>query len=633
MKKAYLLFFLSVATCVLTAQVNTDSLWGVWNDTSRPDTTRLWAIQNMAWNIMFTDPDSGAVLAKMELDFAEKQGDKWWQGKALNVIGTTYNLKGEYAAALVSYEKGLVAMTEATEAGVADRKRGIAAICSNMGLIYRSMGDGAKALEYFQKDLALQEERGDQEGVANAYNNIGNVYDDQSNNARALEYYQKGLALQETLNDESGMATSYNNIGNVYLNQGAHEKALEFYNKSLDLRRKLNDRGGIAIALANIGLVYQEQDQPRLALGYVWKSIDILESIGQSPELATSYYSLGFLYANQKDYAKAIELCKKSLLLSRDIHAVKTERDACDCLYQTYKAKGQHELALVYHEQFLALNDSLQKDATSQRLEQMEFARQVLLDSIGKEEEKQEIKLSYQSALNQKTESLNVALIAGIIVLLLALALLGRMLYFQKKSERLQNQALQLEKQQLISKIDLLRTQVNPHFLFNSLSILSSLVHVNADLSEQFIEQLSRLYRYILEQKDRDVVSLRTELDFLESYVFLLKIRFEKKFELQVHLEEADTDRVKIVPLTLQLLVENAVKHNQMSAKKPLVVEISRDQDYLLIKNRLQLRQHRELSTGTGLNSIINRYGLLSEVAVKAGVEGEDFLVRVPLLD
>ncbi|MCC6282518.1 MAG: tetratricopeptide repeat protein, partial [Saprospiraceae bacterium] len=430
MKKAYLLVFLSVATRVLVAQVNTDSLWGVWNDTSRPDTTRLWAIQHMAWNIMFTDPDSGAVLAKLELDFAEKRGDKWWQGKALNVIGTTYNLKGEYAAALAGYQKALVAMTEATEVGAADQKRGIAAICSNMGLIYRSMGDGSKALEYFQKDLALQEERGDQEGVANAYNNIGNVYDDQSNNARALEYYQKGLALQQALNDEPGIATSCNNIGNVYLNQGAHDQALEFYNKALDLRRKLKDQRGIAIALANIGLVYQELDQPRLSLGYVWKSIDILERIGEKPELATSYYSLGFLYANQKEYTKAIELCKKSLLLSRDINAVKTERDACDCLYQTYKAKGQHELALTYHEQFLALNDSLQKDATSQRLEQMEFARQVLLDSIGKEEEKHAIKMSYQSALNQKTNSLNAALIAGIIVLLLALALLGRMLYF-----------------------------------------------------------------------------------------------------------------------------------------------------------------------------------------------------------
>lgn len=631
MKKTYLLFSLSLAAHVLTAQVNTDSLWSIWNDTSRPDTTRLWAMQHMAWDMMFSNPDSGRVLAKMELDFAEKTGDKWWQGKALNVIGTTYNLEGDYVAALAGYQKALAAFFEAT--GAPNRKRGIAAIYGNMGLIYRSMGNGSKALEYFQKDLAIQEERGDQEGIANAYNNIGNVYDDESNTARALEYYQKALVLQEAQNHELGMATSYNNIGNVYLNQDDYDKALEFYNKALLLHQKLNDQRGRAIAFTNIGLVYQMLNQPRQSVGYIRKSIDILEQIGENPELATSYYSLGFLYSSEKEYSKAIEVCKKSLSLSREINAVRSERNACDCLYQTYKAMGQHELALTYHEQFLALNDSLQKDETSQRLEQMEFARQVLLDSIGKEEEKRDIKMSYQSALNQKTKNFNVALIAGVIVLLLALAFLSRMLYFQKKSGRFQNQAQQLEKQQLISEIDLLRTQVNPHFLFNSLSILSSLVHVNADLSEQFIEQLSRLYRYILEQKDRQIVSLRTELDFLQAYVFLLKIRFEEKFELHIHLEEGDTDRYKIVPLTLQLLLENAVKHNRMSAKEPLVVEISRENDFLLIKNRLQLRQHSEPSTGTGLNSIINRYRLLSELTVKAGEEGEGFVVRVPLLD
>lgn len=202
--------------------------------------------------------------------------------------------------------------------------------------------------------------------------------------------------------------------------------------------------------------------------------------------------------------------------------------------------------------------------------------------------------------------------------------------FIQWKSNLLRAQAL--EKANMEARYDTLRNQVNPHFLFNSLSILSSLVHVNADLSERFIEQLSRLYRYILEQKDRNLVPLRTELDFLQSYVFLLKIRFENKFELQIHLEKADTDRYKIVPLTLQLLVENAVKHNQMSAKAPLVVEISIANDYLLVKNRLQLRQHRDASTGTGLNSIINRYRLLNELPVQAGEEQGDFVVRVPLL-
>ena len=630
MRKTYLLLLLSLATRVLIAQVNTDSLWGVWNDTRMPDTTRLDAIQKMAWEIMFTSPDSGRVLAYKELDFAGQKQEKWWQAKAMNVVGTTYNLEGNYASALTAYQKALSLANEYK--GKVDQRRGVAAIYSNVGLIYRSMGEGAKALEYFQKDLAIQEDRHDNEGIANAYNNIGNVYDDQSDNARALEYYQKALALQQAQQDDLGMATSYNNIGNVYLNQDVFDKALEFYNKSLELRIKMQDRRGAAIAFTNIGMAYQMLNEPREAVGYIKKAIDILENIGENPELAASYHSLGFLYTSEKDYPKALELCKKSLDLSHSINAVRTERNACDCLYQTYKAMGQYQQALIYHEKYLALDDSLQNEATSQRLEQMEFARQVLLDSLGKEEEKQEIKLSYQSALNRKTQNFNVALIAGIIALLIALALLGRMVYFQNKSEVFKNQAQELEKQRLISEIDLLRTQVNPHFLFNSLSILSSLVHVNPDLSEQFIERLSRLYRYILEQKDREVVSLRNELDLLDAYAFMLKIRFAEKFELHVHIEEADKELYNIVPLTLQLLVENAVKHNRMSAKEPLVVDICREDEFLIVKNHLQLRQQAEPSTGTGLNSIINRYKLLSERPVRAGEEDADFVVRVPLL-
>ena len=208
-------------------------------------------------------------------------------------------------------------------------------------------------------------------------------------------------------------------------------------------------------------------------------------------------------------------------------------------------------------------------------------------------------------------------------------AVIIKMIKLRYKSQEVEERLIS---EKLQSELSFLRAQTNPHFLFNSLSILSSLVHVNADLSEQFIQQLSRLYRYILEQKDRQVVLVRIELDFLQSYIFLLKIRFENKFELKIRLDEADTDRYKIVPLTLQLLVENAVKHNQMSVKEPLVVEVFIENDCLVVKNRIHLRQHRDASTGTGLNSIINRYTLLSEVPVLAGEEQGCFVVRVPLL-
>lgn len=199
--------------------------------------------------------------------------------------------------------------------------------------------------------------------------------------------------------------------------------------------------------------------------------------------------------------------------------------------------------------------------------------------------------------------------------------------------EAMQARSKELEKQKLLNEIALLKTQVNPHFLFNSLSILSSLVHVNADLSEQFIDQLSRSYRYILEQKDYTLVSLRTELEFIRSYAFLLKIRFENKFDLRIHLDDAMLDQYHIAPLTLQLLVENAVKHNRMSVKEPLVVEVFAEGETLVVKNALRLRPTPESSTGTGLQNIISRYALLTNRPVWAGKTADGYFeVRAPLL-
>jgi LytS/YehU family sensor histidine kinase len=197
---------------------------------------------------------------------------------------------------------------------------------------------------------------------------------------------------------------------------------------------------------------------------------------------------------------------------------------------------------------------------------------------------------------------------------------------------QLRVQAEQLEKEAAQAQFAALRNQVNPHFLFNSLSILSSLVEVNAKLSVQFINRLSKAYRYILEQRDNERVPLRTELDFIDSYTFLLRIRFDERLQVRISVSDADRDRFQIAPLTLQLLVENAVKHNRMSEDEPLIVAIDREDDYLRVSNPLQLRPRSEESTGMGLTNIVNRYRLLTDKPVWVGEIDGEFVVKIPLL-
>lgn len=202
-----------------------------------------------------------------------------------------------------------------------------------------------------------------------------------------------------------------------------------------------------------------------------------------------------------------------------------------------------------------------------------------------------------------------------------------------RQLEVVQVRAERLEKENVQAQFAALKSQVNPHFLFNSLSILSSLVHADAELSEKFIDQLSRAYRYILEQKDNEQVLLKTELEFIQAYRFLLNIRFENKFDVIVNVPDADKTRYSIAPLTLQLLVENAVKHNRMSAKEPLKVQIQLEGDCLVVTNNLQPRPQSENSTGVGLQNIISRYAMLTSHPVWVGESDGNFVVKIPLLN
>lgn len=201
-----------------------------------------------------------------------------------------------------------------------------------------------------------------------------------------------------------------------------------------------------------------------------------------------------------------------------------------------------------------------------------------------------------------------------------------------RRLKDVQIQTEQLQKENALAQFAALKNQVSPHFLFNSLSILSSLVHVDPNLSEQFIDQLSKAYRYILEQKDNDRIALKTELDFIQAYTFLLRIRFDDKFRVQIDVSEADSQRFSIAPLTLQLLVENAVKHNRMTTREPLTVLIGIEGDNLVVRNPMQAREELENSTGIGLQNIVNRYALLTARPVWVGEQNSEFVVRIPLL-
>ena len=191
--------------------------------------------------------------------------------------------------------------------------------------------------------------------------------------------------------------------------------------------------------------------------------------------------------------------------------------------------------------------------------------------------------------------------------------------------------AEKLKGENITSQYETLKNQVNPHFLFNSLNTLTSLVHLDPDLSVKFIKQLSDVYRYVLDSQNKEVVDLTTEIKFVQAYVFLQQIRFGDN--LQVRLEVPPNSPIQIPPLSLQMLLENAIKHNIIVEDAPLQIYIYlEDYQYIVVKNNLQVKNTSVESSGLGLSNIKARYEYLTNQPVHITQTPTEFIVKLPVL-
>lgn len=178
-------------------------------------------------------------------------------------------------------------------------------------------------------------------------------------------------------------------------------------------------------------------------------------------------------------------------------------------------------------------------------------------------------------------------------------------------------------------KYESLRNQINPHFLFNSFNVLTELVYEDQKLAEKFIHQLSDLYRYVLDAKDLELIEITKELDFIDSYVFLLKTRFEDRVIFEKSIENSAG---LLVPMSLQLLVENCIKHNSATSKNPLKIKLKQEGNHLIVENNIQLKANANSSHKIGLSNLKERYQFLSEQPLEVFQDEKIFRVSVPII-
>lgn len=181
------------------------------------------------------------------------------------------------------------------------------------------------------------------------------------------------------------------------------------------------------------------------------------------------------------------------------------------------------------------------------------------------------------------------------------------------------------------AQFESLKNQIDPHFLFNSLNVLSALIEENPNNAQRFTVSLSKIYRYVLEQKDKELVTVEEELQFARTYMNLLKMRFENSIVFHFP-ENFESLEAKVVPLSLQLLLENTIKHNIVSEDRPLEITITIEGDFLVIKNNLQKKEVLKTRKGVGLQNIVNRYAIITNRKVLVEETENQFVVKIPIL-
>lgn len=237
----------------------------------------------------------------------------------------------------------------------------------------------------------------------------------------------------------------------------------------------------------------------------------------------------------------------------------------------------------------------------------------------------------HQYPLEKSIEPLKLNVIyAGLVNLFFHL--LNAIFFFFDEYRKKLLETEELKRTSTISQLQLIKSQINPHFLFNSLNVLSGMVVKDNPEANRYIEEFSKVYRYILSHQDKELVPLETEMEFIKPYIFLLEKRFPGAVKFDINIDET-AGRLHIIPVAIQMIIENAIKHNVASKSKPLCISVETNEKSILsIRNNLQPRQSIESSTQIGLKNIKKRYELVSGKDVVVMNSDTVFEVQLPLL-
>ncbi len=409
------------------AQTSADSLLAIWQNENLSDSVRATAYEDYIYdNYFFSKPDSALILLEDLEQFAGRNQLMGILVDLSKLSGYILFRVGRYDEALTRYQRGLDLAEELNyELGAAD-------ILLRMGHIFHDNENIIAALKYYQRSLKIYERLNDENGLSAIYNEFGSIYRSEGDFNKSLEYYYKSIEVNNETGDTAGNAPMYTNIGELYLDQNDFVGAMENFRKGLEIYRNDNDYLGIASSLAGMGNVYAEQGNQGEALKYLEESLDFSENVNDAQGSAATLLSIGLVYLDLGRPGQALGYCDRSFSLSRYLGDVGGQSESCECLYEAYKGLKNVEKALTFHELMNILNDSMHTEETAIQIKQMEFANQLLADSIAQVEREMQMELAHQAEIQKKNMNRNLAIAVGLFFLVISIGLYRRWQYIKR---------------------------------------------------------------------------------------------------------------------------------------------------------------------------------------------------------
>jgi len=502
-----------------------------------------------------SSPSESLKFGEKVIKLTREYADPSLIGLAEKTQGVSYFYQGVFDSALDHYNKAI------PEFKKADQKLNVGKVLNNIAIVYRRTSRAELALEKYLEAKKIYVQVDYYKGIASIYFNVGGVYHGFNNFEETERYYLLALALFEKLEFGDRIAKVNLNLGVLYMEQAQLEKASLYLNKAEVLNEKygnLRDRGDVLLNLGEVTFLKREYQK---ALDYYKRSEDIRIQINDYWGLPKNYLYAAKCLTEIERYKEALTELKKSEEICLEYNLNEDLQDTYLQQSILFEKTGKFKNALIYYKKNVRISDSLDRINRTKRLEELDFTH--FLDLKEKEIAIKDLALSRK----------NIFLLSLISFILLATAFV--LFYLRSRSYRNKLQTLSLEQKIRLS-------QMNPHFLFNSLSVIQDFILGDEnDKAFKYMSKLSGLVRGVLEHSTHEYITVREELEVLTAYVELQNLRFGNAISYRFDIDSnIDLDEIKIPPMLAQPIVENALIHGELRNNPDAEIKIC------LLKNK-----------------------------------------------